>query len=119
MVSFILMVNKATGASAQVTEPLPQVLSSIIAAWSDISIGLETLQSSWPDTLGTIGTSVSVSNVLSKHIGYLWMFANCLTTAAYVSIVATSCQPSHHCSGLIHAKANKADWFQGLGYNVL
>jgi len=60
------------------------VLSSVIAAWSDISTGLESIHSSWPDTLGTVGTPATMTAVLTKHIGYVWMMVNCLTTAGYV-----------------------------------
>jgi len=67
MVSFLLM-----------------VLSSVIAAWSDISSGFNTINSSWPDTFSAIGGSVSVTTVITKHVGYVWMMINCLTTAGYV-----------------------------------
>jgi len=60
------------------------VLSSVIAAWSDISTGLESIHSSWPDTLGAVGTPATVTAVLTKHVGYVWMMVNCLTTAGYV-----------------------------------
>jgi len=60
------------------------VVSSLIAAWSDISTGFESIQTSWPDSFGTIGSSVSVTTAITKHIGYVWMFTNCLTSAAYV-----------------------------------
>lgn len=61
-----------------------QVMSSIIAAWADISA-----------TVATIGTELSVDTgtgvaplptLALKHIhgGYVWMFLNCVSSAAYV-----------------------------------
>jgi GDP-mannose transporter len=62
-----------------------QVISSIIAAWSDISNALDT---SWTsqDPAAAIGGLYAVQNALTKlNIGYIWMFFNCLTSAAFVS----------------------------------
>lgn len=60
------------------------VLSSIIAAWSDVSA---TLGDSVPIT--SIGLSLeslkALPGVVSRlNIGYLWMLINCATSAAYV-----------------------------------
>jgi len=60
------------------------VLSSVIAAWSDIATGIQGIQSSWSDTFSAVAASASVTAALTKHIGYFWMMVNCLTTAAYV-----------------------------------
>jgi len=60
------------------------VFSSIIAAWSDISLGFESINASWPDSLSSIGSSVSVKSVIARNVGYVWMMFNCLTTAGYV-----------------------------------
>ncbi|KAF5347226.1 hypothetical protein D9758_011093 [Tetrapyrgos nigripes] len=53
------------------------VLSSVIAAWSDVSSVLPV----YSDPLGF----QSVTDVVYKlNIGYFWMFVNCLVSAAYV-----------------------------------
>lgn len=67
-----------------------QVLSSIIAAWSDVSA---TLGDSVPIT--SIGLSLeslkALPGVVSRlNIGYLWMLINCATSAAYVRYVISS-----------------------------
>jgi len=60
------------------------VISSIIAAWSDVAIGLS-------DSLPTISTGVGLHElqnlagaVRGLKVGYFWMLVNCLTSAAYV-----------------------------------
>ncbi|KZT59063.1 UDP-galactose transporter [Calocera cornea HHB12733] len=64
------------------------VFSSIIAAWSDITNTIHALTGAWspmdstvsaplPDAITTVGS-------LPVNIGYLWMFLNCLASAAYV-----------------------------------
>jgi GDP-mannose transporter len=60
------------------------VLSSVIAAWTDVSSVLA-------GSLPAVGTGVSLNSlqtmagaVLGLNIGYLWMLLNCLTSAAYV-----------------------------------
>ncbi|CDO77653.1 hypothetical protein BN946_scf184969.g4 [Trametes cinnabarina] len=58
------------------------VVSSIIAAWADISDALVV-----GDPAVTEATSVfaNVSGAITKmNVGYLWMFLNCATSAAYV-----------------------------------
>ena len=54
-----------------------QVVSSVIAAWSDVSHA---------STSSTGGLSSVTSAVATLNVGYIWMFGNCLTSAAYVSI---------------------------------
>ncbi|TFK51677.1 UDP-galactose transporter [Heliocybe sulcata] len=60
------------------------VLSSIIAAWSDIT---DTLQASLttgepvPSLAGLSGVTNIVRNL---NVGYFWMLINCMTSAAYV-----------------------------------
>ncbi len=54
-----------------------QVVSSVIAAWSDLSH----LPPSGPGGLNSVTSVVATLNV-----GYFWMFANCLTSATYVRI---------------------------------
>ncbi|PPQ65755.1 hypothetical protein CVT26_000356 [Gymnopilus dilepis] len=60
------------------------VISSIIAAWSDVTSGVS---SSLPD----LSTGVSLELIHSVagavrglNVGYFWMLTNCLTSAAYV-----------------------------------
>jgi hypothetical protein len=59
---------------AQRSEPV-QVISSLIAAWSDAT------QAS---TSVTSGLSSMTTVVTSLNAGYVWMLANCLVSAAYV-----------------------------------
>jgi hypothetical protein len=54
-----------------------QVVSSMIAAWSDVSRA---------SISSTGGLSSVTSAVATLNVGYIWMFGNCLTSAAYVSI---------------------------------
>jgi len=51
------------------------VISSVIAAWSDVSHA---------STASTDSLSSVTSAVATLNVGYLWMFGNCLTSAAYV-----------------------------------
>jgi len=51
------------------------VISSIIAAWSDISQASTSVQG---------GISSVTSAVATLNVGYFWMFANCITSATYV-----------------------------------
>ncbi|ODQ66756.1 GDP-mannose transporter [Nadsonia fulvescens var. elongata DSM 6958] len=57
---------------------LIMVLSSVVAAWADISSALST----------SATTSLSnASAVSSLNAGYIWMFTNCFSSAAYVLIM--------------------------------
>jgi GDP-mannose transporter len=61
-----------------------QVLSSVIAAWADIS---DTLAAGDPAV--SQGISWSVTGVVRNlNIGYFWMLVNCLASAAYVRSVS-------------------------------
>lgn len=51
------------------------VLSSVVAAWADIKHALDSHGSASP------AASVELSTL---NAGYIWMFANCLSSAAYV-----------------------------------
>lgn len=59
------------------------VLSSVIAAWADIS---DALTAGDPAVLESEGWGLQhLSGMVSKvNIGYFWMLVNCLTSAAYV-----------------------------------
>ncbi|KAL5531638.1 VRG4 [Sanghuangporus baumii] len=60
------------------------VISSVIAAWSDIANALDTTWSS-QDPAAAIGGLHAVQSALTKlNIGYFWMFFNCITSAAFV-----------------------------------
>jgi hypothetical protein len=60
-----------------------QVVSSMIAAWSDVA----------NVTTSSAGLSSVTSAVATLNAGYFWMFGNCLTSAAYVSIFV--CEKEH------------------------
>ncbi|KAI8996370.1 UDP-galactose transporter [Trametes punicea] len=58
------------------------VISSIIAAWADIS---DALVVGDPAVAEAASGLSAVSGVISKmNVGYFWMFMNCATSAAYV-----------------------------------
>jgi len=65
---------------------LIMVLSSVIAAWSDISITLEGMASAWSSVdTGSGSAPLPVTSILANISGgYFWMFFNCISTAAYV-----------------------------------
>ncbi|KIY70808.1 GDP-mannose transporter [Cylindrobasidium torrendii FP15055 ss-10] len=58
------------------------VVSSVIAAWSDISAVTSTASVTYGMNLQ--GLSAMSNAVYKLNIGYLWMLINCLTSAAYV-----------------------------------
>jgi GDP-mannose transporter len=67
-----------------------QVLSSVIAAWSDVS-------SAVLDSVPATGVGFSVGSlqhlklvVATVNVGYVWMLINCITSAAYVGHCAFS-----------------------------
>ncbi|KAF8582764.1 UDP-galactose transporter [Ramaria rubella] len=64
------------------------VVSSIIAAWSDITHSLYSYNSSWsnsPSRAANVNSTESPVAVVDQlNAGYLWMLVNCLVTAAYV-----------------------------------
>ncbi|KAI0924050.1 GDP-mannose transporter into the lumen of the Golgi [Taiwanofungus camphoratus] len=58
------------------------VLSSVIAAWADIS---EALTAGDPVVAEGLGALATVKGVVSNmNVGYFWMLVNCATSAAYV-----------------------------------
>ncbi|KIJ55346.1 hypothetical protein M422DRAFT_23946 [Sphaerobolus stellatus SS14] len=58
------------------------VLSSIIAAWSDITFAIATYSNGWSTDANTL-PSVTIAAV-PFNTGYFWMLVNCLSTAGYV-----------------------------------
>lgn len=71
------------------------MLSSVIAAWADIS---EALTAGDPAVVEGLGALAMMKGVVTNmNVGYFWMFVNCLTSATYVSI-------SHH--ALVLARHN-------------
>jgi len=64
------------------------VLSSIVAAWSDITNTINALAGAWSPTDAAVGApipeAITTVGSLPVNIGYLWMFMNCLASAAYV-----------------------------------
>ena len=63
-----------------------KVISSIIAAWSDITHAFYTYGSSQISTSTVIPSTVdSAATVVGQlNAGYVWMLMNCLVTAGYV-----------------------------------
>ena len=75
-----------------VTDLMFQVLSSVIAAWSDISRTLGTIGGQWAalDTgSGSVPLPSTTSSVSAR--GYFWMFINCVAAAAYVGCTSDPC----------------------------
>jgi len=62
------------------------VLSSVIAAWSDISSTISSLTGAWNGTVPAAALSNELPQSFSGalNIGYFWMLSNCLASAAYV-----------------------------------
>lgn len=62
------------------------VLSSVIAAWSDISSTLSSLTGAWNGTApaAVLSSELPKSFTGAFNIGYFWMLSNCLASAAYV-----------------------------------
>ena len=66
-----------------------QVLSSIVAAWADVTT---TTMEAGVD----LNTLESVRGVVYKlNIGYLWMFINCAASAAYVRVFTSVVKRRH------------------------
>ncbi|KAG8929644.1 GDP-mannose transporter into the lumen of the Golgi [Tulasnella sp. 419] len=61
------------------------VVSSIVAAWSDISHAVDTLSSAWADPAAMTANLPNASTIMSNlNAGYVWMLLNCAVTATYV-----------------------------------
>ncbi|KAG9102294.1 GDP-mannose transporter into the lumen of the Golgi [Ceratobasidium sp. 392] len=62
------------------------VISSVVAAWSDIASAFQTTFPEYagaPPALG-VDPTLGQKNLTAAGIGYFWMGLNCITTAAYV-----------------------------------
>ncbi|KAB5594981.1 GDP-mannose transporter 2 [Ceratobasidium theobromae] len=87
LASFGLMVRYATaGVWGCPLIILLQVLSSVVAAWSDITTAF---QSSFPEYAGAhpvfqVDPSQAHKSLAKAGAGYVWMGFNCLSTATYV-----------------------------------
>jgi len=61
------------------------VISSVIAAWSDISYTMNSISAAWADPAGAAAHLPAVSHMVGTlNAGYVWMLLNCCVTAAYV-----------------------------------
>lgn len=56
------------------------VLSSLLAAWTDISSAISTIGTAPPGT----DSSSAAAKLGNLNAGYLWMMVNCITSASYV-----------------------------------
>jgi GDP-mannose transporter len=67
---------------------LLMVLSSILAAWTDVN-GITDVSSELPPASAAVGIGLElVSSVVERlNIGYVWMLLNCLTSGAYVLLM--------------------------------
>lgn len=107
---------------ASPSHAVPQVFSSVIAAWSDVGDALAAGDPAVAE--GAAWGLSTVSGVISKlNIGYLWMLVNCLTSAAYVSCTNSTnvghISPYQLMIGLDHAQEDQSDWVLRLGLHVL
>lgn len=83
-ISFIFMVS-LRDSNTELQLILGQVLSSVIAAWTDVSAALGAAVPADPAL--SLGGFEAVSGAVRKlNIGYFWMLINCITSAAYVSM---------------------------------
>ena len=102
------------------TTHVSQVVSSVIAAWADIS---DALTAGDPAVVEAVGGGLSsVTGVVSKlNVGYFWMFMNCATSAAYVSSHSSvRCTVnSRSITGIDNEEENQGNRFLGLGHDVL
>jgi len=62
------------------------VISSVIAAWADITHTLSSLGSAWSSIDAASGATLKPPSTAVGHLnaGYFWMLVNCLVTASYV-----------------------------------
>lgn len=84
--------------------------SSIIAAWSDISTTLARLSTGAAVLDPTSGAEIPLKGMVGGfNVGYMWMFVNCLASAAYVRSSAHLALVWTLIPGAVHAKANQGD----------
>jgi hypothetical protein len=100
-----------------------QVLSSIVAAWSDITTAF---QNSFPDYAGAhpilrVDPAQAHKSLANTGAGYVWMGFNCLTTATYVSNFAFEVYAVEFRlrAGVDYEKKDQVYGIQGLGHDVL
>lgn len=64
-----------------------KVLSSIIAAWTDVKSASAMAAKTIPPANAVLGIGLeTMTGVIQKlNIGYIWMLLNCLASAGYVS----------------------------------
>jgi GDP-mannose transporter len=107
-VSFVLMVSRTKSILWLRNLIAEKVISSIIAAWSDVASGLS-------GSLPAVST-VSLNElqnlagaVRGLNVGYFWMFVNCLTSAAYVriSVFVLVNDVNSFTIGAFHAETNQ------------
>jgi len=60
------------------------VISSVVAAWSDVSSALSGSIPAASSGISMISLQSAAATLRGLNIGYIWMFTNCLTSAAYV-----------------------------------
>jgi GDP-mannose transporter len=90
LLSFFFMVRGSPSACAWGISNFRQVLSSIIAAWSDVSSAISDSLPAVSDGASFASLQGMASVVHKLNVGYLWMLTNCLTSAAYVSAYITA-----------------------------
>jgi hypothetical protein len=98
--------------------------SSVIAAWADISTTLARMSTGLVLLDPTSGADVPLaprSMIGSLNVGYMWMFFNCVASAAYVSFDTRYIhwRKAKYAIGSFYAETNKNDRFQRLGFYVL
>lgn len=120
-VSFVFMVRlRLLAPKYPINDSLFKVVSSVIAAWSDISTVTSTTSVTYGMNLE--GLSAMSNAVYKLNVGYLWMLINCLTSAAYVCLLSTaasSAPADTKDAGTDDAKEDKSDRVYRLGLDVL
>ena len=69
--------------------PSQQVLSSVIAAWADVSSAVVDSTPAASDGVSLASLQGMADVVHKLNMGYIWMLFNCATSAAYVSDTIT------------------------------
>ena len=90
LVSFVFMASLSFNQEYNCFPEVRQVLSSVIAAWSDVSNALQAVDVSSSALGASFGNIETVSTAIRRvNVGYFWMLSNCLTSATYVRFIPT------------------------------
>jgi GDP-mannose transporter len=89
-VSFVFMVSYTNSVAPLFYSSYLQVISSIVASWTDFSSALGNSLPAASNGISAGSLQAMTGVVQYLNIGYFWMLVNCLTSAAYVCPVSSS-----------------------------